>query len=162
MFTSLCVLAGSTGIVSSTVASNVLSARPTSCQTRTHTCEVHLCKIHIKICLDSYNRPNLELLLSFLNVSYLDHWDVLLWSCRLNPVGHLNHSFNQPGHILINLVIWTIQVGGGRRADLLRLQLEQWKESRVRTGNCFFVNVMYRGLVMFLHCCEGQHRDFVT
>lgn len=33
VFTSLCVLAGSTGIVSSTVASRVLRARPTSCHT---------------------------------------------------------------------------------------------------------------------------------
>lgn len=80
---------------------------------------------HRKILFSIYRNTNLRVLLS---ESYLHHWDILLWSCRLNPVGHLNHSFNQSCHILINFIIWTIQVGGGRRADLLRLQLEQWKQ----------------------------------
>ena len=61
--------------------------------------------------------------------SYLDHGDILLWCCRLNPVGHLNHSFNQSCHILIHFVVRTIQVGGGRRTDLLRLQLDQRREN---------------------------------
>lgn len=57
--------------------------------------------------------------------SHLNHRDVLLWGCRLNPVGHLNHSFYQTCHILIHFVVGTIQVGSGGWADLLGLQLDQ-------------------------------------
>lgn len=54
---------------------------------------------------------------------YLDHGHVFLGWSRLNLAWHFDHSFHQSCHVLVDFVIRAIQIGGGRRADLLRLQL---------------------------------------
>lgn len=54
---------------------------------------------------------------------YLDHGNVFLRGSRLNLARHLDHGFDQSGHVLVHLVVGAIEVGSGRRADLLRLQL---------------------------------------
>lgn len=54
---------------------------------------------------------------------YLDHGNVFLRRSWLNLARHLDHGFDQSGHVLVHLVVGAIQVGSGRRADLLRLQL---------------------------------------
>ena len=56
-------------------------------------------------------------------LGYLDHGNVFLWGSWLNLARHLDHSFDQPRHVLVHLVIRSIQIGGGRRAYLLGLQL---------------------------------------
>lgn len=76
-------------------------------------------------------------------VLHLDHRNVLLRGCRLNPVGHFDHGFDQTCHVLVHFVVGSVQVGSGRWADLLRLQLDQPKELKslysVHKNNTFWL-----------------------
>lgn len=54
---------------------------------------------------------------------YLHHGHVLLGWGRLDLTGHFYHRLHQPRDVLVDFVIGAVQVGRGRRADLLRLDL---------------------------------------
>lgn len=55
---------------------------------------------------------------------YLHHGHVLLGRSRLDFAGHFYHCLHQPGDVLVHFVIGAVQVGRGRGADLLRLDLQ--------------------------------------
>lgn len=61
---------------------------------------------------------------------YLDHGHVLLGWSRLDLAWHLDHSFDQSRHVLVHFVVRPIQIGGGRRAYLLRLQLNHRRRQK--------------------------------
>ena len=59
--------------------------------------------------------------------AHLHHGDVLLRRGGLDLAGHLDDRPHQARHILVHPVVGPVQVGGGRRADLLGLKLPTQK-----------------------------------
>lgn len=76
-------------------------------------------------------RQNLKWNQCHTSMRYLDHGNILLRRSWLNLARHLDHGFDQSGHILVHLVVGAIEVGSGRRADLLRLQLNNVEKKYV-------------------------------
>lgn len=107
LLTSLCVIAGKIGMVSSTVASSVLRASPTSYKHNQHRLTLHPITKRVCAC----------------EISYLHHGHVFFRGCRLDLTGHLNHCLHQSSHILIDLIVGAVEIGCGWWTNLLRLEL---------------------------------------